>query len=135
LKEKVPKNYMELIKRLSVEELKELNEYVKEKVKNAYLKVKQMKEISYLLKSLESEPSRVSEPLEGTRLGIRFNQWRVLKVVVLTALSPEKVLRDLSVLKDILFRGLWGDPRRARAPAAGGRGVVCVKTQAIFETP
>ncbi len=124
LKEKVPKNYMELIKRLSVEELKELKEYVKEKVKNAYLKVKHMKEIEALIKSLslESESWRVSEPLEGTSLGIRFNPWQVLKVVVLTALSPEKVLRDLSVLKDILFRGLWGDPRRAQVPASGGGG-------------
>ncbi|MEW6656475.1 MAG: IS200/IS605 family accessory protein TnpB-related protein [Aquificota bacterium] len=135
LKEKVPKNYVELLRKLSIEELKELKEYVREKVKNAYLKAKHMKEISYLIKSLESEPRRVSEPLEGTSLGTQFNPWRVLKVVVLTALSPERVIRDLSVLKDILFRGLWGDPKRARAPTAGGRGVVCVKTQAIFETP
>ncbi|MCY0889734.1 MAG: hypothetical protein OWQ51_01920, partial [Pyrobaculum arsenaticum] len=119
-----------------VEELKELKEYVKEKVKNAYLKVKHMKEIEALIKSLslESEPWRVSEPLEGTSFNT-LNLWQVLKVVVLTALSPEKVLRDLSVLKEKLFRGLWGDPIWARVPAAGGGGVVCVKAQAIFETP
>jgi IS605 OrfB family transposase len=136
LKEKVPKNYMELIKRLSVEELKELKEYVKEKVKNAYLKVKHMKEIEALIKalSLGSEPERVLRPLEGTSFNT-LNLWRVLKVVVLTALSPGKVLRDLSVLKEKLFRGLWGDPIWARVPAAGGGGVVCVKAQAIFETP
>ncbi|MCY0867170.1 MAG: hypothetical protein OWQ49_06450, partial [Aquificaceae bacterium] len=64
-----------------------------------------------------------------------LNLWQVLKVVVLTALSPEKVLRDLSVLKEKLFRGLWGDPIWARAPTAGGRGVVCVEARAIFETP
>ncbi len=137
LKEKVPKNYMELIRRLSVEGLMELKEYVKEKVKNAYLKAKHIKEIEALIKvlSLGSEPWKVSEPLEGTSLGIRFNPWRVLKVVVLTALSPERILRDLSVLKGKLFQGLWGDPIWARAPTAGGGGVVCVKTQAIFETP
>ena len=135
LKEKVPKNYVELLRKLSIEELKELKEYVREKVKNAYLKAKHMKEISYLIKSLESEPRRVSEPLEGTSLGTQFNPWRVLKVVVLTALAPERVIRDLSVLKDILFRGLWGDPIWARAPTAGGRGVVCVEARAIFETP
>ncbi len=122
LKEKVPKNYMELIKRLSIKELKELKEYVKEKVKNAYLKAKHIKEIENLIKSLGSEPWRISKPLEGTSLDTRFNPWRVLKVVVLTALSPERVIRDLSVLKDILFRGLWGDPKRARAPTAGGGG-------------
>jgi len=122
LKEKVPKNYMELIKRLSIKELKELKEYVKEKVKNAYLKAKHIKEIENLIKSLGSEPWRIYKPLEGTSLDTRFNPWRVLKVVVLTALSPERVIRDLSVLKDILFRGLWGDPKRARAPTAGGGG-------------
>ncbi|MDM7267454.1 MAG: hypothetical protein P3W89_007530 [Aquificaceae bacterium] len=94
-----------------------------------------MKDKRYLLKSLESEPWIVSEPLEGTRLVILFNPWHVLMVVVLTALSPERVLRDLSVLNDILFRGVWGDPNWPREPAAGGRGVVCVKARAIFETP
>ena len=136
LKEKVPKNYMELIKRLSIEELRELKEYVKEKVKNAYLKAKHIKEIEALIKalSLGSEPERVLRPLGGTSFNT-LNLWRVLKVVVLTALSPGKVLRDLSVLKEKLFRGLWGDPIWARVPAAGGGGVVCVKAQAIFETP
>ncbi len=51
-----------------------------------------------------------------------FNPWRVLKVVVLTALSLERILRDLSVLKGKLFQGLWGDPRRALVPVAGDGG-------------
>ncbi len=133
LKEKVPKNYMELIRRLSVEGLMELKEYVKEKVKNAYLKAKHIKEIEALIKtlSLGSEPRRVFQPLDGTS-GDTLNLWRVLKVVVLTALSPEKVLRDLSVLKEKLFRGLWGDPRRAQVPVAGDGGVAYEYVSRLF---
>ncbi|MFN7064916.1 MAG: hypothetical protein ACK4OF_02025 [Aquificaceae bacterium] len=70
-----------------------------------------------IIKSLESEPMRAFRPLDGTSLSAHLNLWRVL-AVKLTALSPERVLRDLSVLK----KGLWGDPIRARAPASGGRG-------------
>ncbi|MDM7266581.1 MAG: hypothetical protein P3W89_002925, partial [Aquificaceae bacterium] len=74
-------------------------------------------------------PWRVSEPQEGTSLGIRFNPWQVLKVVVLLALSPEKVLRDLSVLKEILFQGLWGDPRLEQVHSSGcGGGGLCEST-------
>ncbi len=135
LKEKVPKVYKDLLKKLkaNVEYLTSLKEYVKEKVKNAYLKAKQLKLIDLVIKSLKSEPRRVLRPLDGTSKGI-LNPWQVLKVVVLTALSPERVLRDLSVLKEKLFRGLWGDPIWARAPAAGGGGGSPLKG-AIFETP
>ncbi len=64
--------------------------------------------------SLESKPGRISKPLDGTSLGIQgssLNLWRVLKVVVLTALSPEASLRDVSILKNILLRDKWGDPK------------------------
>ncbi|MFN7065268.1 MAG: IS200/IS605 family accessory protein TnpB-related protein [Aquificaceae bacterium] len=120
IKEKVPKAYMDLLNKLNLEELKELREYVKEKIKNAYLRSKHLRDIDHLIKSLESEPKRAFRPLDGTSLSAYNNLWRVLKVVVLTTLSPERVLRDLSVLK----KGLWGDPKRALAPTSGGRGVV-----------
>ncbi|MFN7064680.1 MAG: hypothetical protein ACK4OF_00820 [Aquificaceae bacterium] len=97
----------------ALEELKELREYVKEKVKNAYLRNKHLKEIDTLIKSLESEPKRVSEQMEGTSLDTYY-LWRVL-TVKLTAHSPERCLRDLSVLK----KGLWGDLIRALAPTSG----------------
>ncbi len=64
--------------------------------------------------SLESKPERISKPLVGTSLGIQgsgLNLWRVLKVVVLTALSPGASIRDVSILKKYLLRGKWGDPR------------------------
>ncbi len=64
--------------------------------------------------SLESKPERISKPLVGTSLGIQgssLNLWRVLKVVVLTALSPEASLRDVSILKKILLWDKWGDPK------------------------
>ncbi len=72
-------------------------------------------------------------PLDGTSEGIH-NPWQVLKVVVLTALSPERVIRDLSVLKEKLFQGSWGDPIWAQAPASGGGGGSPVRGT-IFETP
>ncbi|MFN7065822.1 MAG: hypothetical protein ACK4OF_06720 [Aquificaceae bacterium] len=71
-----------------------------------------------ITKSLDSEPKRAFRPLDGTSLSAYNNLWRVL-AVKLTALSPERCLRDLSVLK----KGLWGDPIWARAPTSGGRGV------------
>ncbi|MFN7066128.1 MAG: IS200/IS605 family accessory protein TnpB-related protein [Aquificaceae bacterium] len=117
IKEKVPKAYMDLLNRLGIEELKELREYVKKEVKNAYLRNKHLREIDHLIKSLESKPRRVSKQTDGTSLDTLY-LWRVL-AVKLTTLSPEKVLRDLSVLK----KGLWGDPIWARAPTSGGRGV------------
>ncbi len=60
----------------NIEYLTSLKEYVKEKVRNAYLKTKQLKLIDLAIKSLKSESRRVSKP----------------KVVMLTALSPERVL-------------------------------------------
>ncbi len=135
LKEKVPKVYRDLLNKLqnNLDAVKELKEYVKERVRNAYLKAKQLKLIDIAIKSLKSESRRVSKPLDGTSEGIH-NPWQVLKVVVLTALSPERVIRDLSVLKERLFQGLWGDPVWARVPAAGSGGGSFVK-EAIFEIP
>ena len=117
LKEKIPENYMELLKNLTIEELQELREYVAKKVKKQSIREARIREISNLIKSLGSEPERVSKPLDGTSLGIQgksLNLWRVLKVVVLTALSPEASLRDVSILKKILLRDKWGDPLRAQ---------------------
>ncbi|MFN7065947.1 MAG: IS200/IS605 family accessory protein TnpB-related protein, partial [Aquificaceae bacterium] len=133
IREKVPKAYMDLLNRLGIEELKELREYVKEKVKNAYLRNKHLKEIDHLIKSLESRPRRVSKQMDGISLDTLY-LWRVL-AVKLTTLSPEKVLRDLSVLKEKLFWGLWGDLIRALAPTSGGRGVVCGFHRLFLEHP
>ncbi|MDN5331640.1 MAG: hypothetical protein PWP45_865, partial [Tepidanaerobacteraceae bacterium] len=66
-----------------------------------------------LIKSFGSEPEKVSRPLDGTSLGAcsaSYNLWRVLKVAVVTPLSPEKVLRDVSVLKGVLLSGQVGRP-------------------------
>ncbi len=78
LRERIPKVYRDLLNKLqnNLDAIKELKEYVKEKVKNAYLKAKQLKLIDLAIKSLKSELRRVSRP----------------KVVVLTALSPGRVL-------------------------------------------
>ncbi len=78
LRERLPKAYKDLLKKLraNIEYLTALKEYVKERVKNAYLKAKQLKLIDIAIKSLKSESRRLSRP----------------KVVVLTALSPERVL-------------------------------------------
>ena len=123
LKERIPKAYKDILEKLkaNIEYLTSLKGYVREKVKNTYLKARQLKLIDIAIKSLKSESRRVSKPLDGTSESIR-NPWQVLKVVVLTALSPESVIRDLSVLKEKLFQGLWGDPIRALAPASGGGG-------------
>ncbi len=45
---------------------------------------------------------------------VKAQAWRVLKVVALTALSPEASLRDVSTLKKYLLWGKWGDPLRAQ---------------------
>ncbi|KUK08184.1 MAG: hypothetical protein XD49_1778, partial [Caldanaerobacter subterraneus] len=59
--------------------------------------------------SLESEPGRVLEPLDGTSFSAH-DFWQVLKAAVVTPLSPEKVPRDFSALKKLLIQGKWGDP-------------------------
>ena len=134
LKEKIPENYMELPKNLTIEELQELKEYVAKNVENKNIREARLREISNLIKSLESKTERVSEPLDGTSLGIRLNLWRVLKVVVLTALSPGASLRDVSILKGVIFprdvptlRGILfrvsGETQEGTVPVAEDRGV------------
>ncbi|WP_271628791.1 IS200/IS605 family accessory protein TnpB-related protein [Caldicellulosiruptor sp. DIB 104C] len=116
LKERIPHNYMELLSRLDANSLEELKEYVKKVVKNTYVRKKQLKEIDRAIKILQSpgsESGRASEPLDGTSSGVcgeTRNLWRVLRVAVVTPLSPERVLRDLSVLKSLLVSGQVGGP-------------------------
>lgn len=116
LKEQIPKRFMEFLKNLDINELEELKEYVKRTVKNEQLKKRHLKEIDKamkLLQSLGSEPGKVSRPLDGTSLGAcgsSHNLWQVLKVAVVTPLSPEKVLRDVSVLRSVLLSGQVGRP-------------------------
>jgi len=112
LQEKIPDNYIKFLNALTVDELEELKEYVKNTVKNKYLKKRHLKEINRAIKflqSLESEPERVLRPLDGTSFSI-YDFWRVLKVAVVTPLSPEKVKRDFSTLKELLIQGKWRDP-------------------------
>ncbi|MCG0276318.1 MAG: IS200/IS605 family accessory protein TnpB-related protein [Thermosediminibacteraceae bacterium] len=119
LKEQIPEGYMAILKELDDDELKELKEHVRKTVKNKEQKKRQLKEIDKaikLIQSLGSEPGKASRPLDGTSLGAcseRYNLWRVLKVAVVTPLSPEKVLRDISVLKRVIFSGQVGRPVRA----------------------
>ncbi|MCF6096145.1 IS200/IS605 family accessory protein TnpB-related protein [Thermovorax subterraneus] len=116
LKEQIPEGYMAILKDLDADELEELKEHVKKTVNNKHLKKRQLKEIEKairLLQSLGSEPGRVPRPLDGTSLSAyseSYNLWRVLKVAVVTPLSPEKVLRDVSVLKRVLHTGQVGRP-------------------------
>ena len=103
-----------------------MRDYVRENVSSRYLREEHLKAIEDLIESLESLGSEqvwVSERMDGTSLGIRGGILRVLRVVVLTALSPGRVLRDLSILKRLLLQGKWGDHLWARVPVAGDRGV------------
>jgi IS605 OrfB family transposase len=112
LQEKIPDNYIKFLNALTVEELEKLKEYVKKTVRNKHIKKKHIREINKaieFLQSLESESGRVLKPLEGTSFSI-YDFWRVLKVAVVTPLSPEKVPRDFSILKELLIQGKWGDP-------------------------
>jgi len=112
LQEKIPDNYMKFLNALTVEELEELKEYVKKTVRNKHLREKHIKEIKKAIKflqSLESEPGRVLRPLDGTSFSA-YDFWRVLKVAVVTPLSPEKVKRDFSTLKELLIQGKWRGP-------------------------
>ncbi|EMT37882.1 IS605 OrfB family transposase [Thermoanaerobacter thermohydrosulfuricus WC1] len=112
LQEKIPDNYIKFLNALTVDELEELKEHVKKTVRNKHLKKKHLREINKaieFLQSLESEPGRVLEPLDGTSFST-YDFWRVLKVAVVTPLSPEKVPRDFSTLKELLIQGKWGDP-------------------------
>ena len=116
LNERIPSNYMELLSCLDASSLEELKEYVIKTVKNVDLRKKQIKEIEYVMRMIQSpgsEPGRLPEPLDGTSEGSRsigYNLWRVLRVAVVTPLSPDRVLRDMSVLKSILVSGQVGRP-------------------------
>ncbi|MGB9813635.1 MAG: IS200/IS605 family accessory protein TnpB-related protein [Thermovenabulum sp.] len=116
LKEQIPEGYMAILKDLDADELEELKEHVKRTVKNKQLKKRQLKEIDRaikLIKSLGSEPGKALIPLGGTSISAystSYNLWRVLKVAVVTPLSPERVLRDVSVLKGVLHSGQVGRP-------------------------
>ncbi|WP_029688112.1 IS200/IS605 family accessory protein TnpB-related protein [Thermoanaerobacter sp. A7A] len=112
LQEKIPDNYIKFLNALTVEELEELKEHVKKTVKNIHIKKKHLKEINKaikLIQSLESEPGKVLRPLYGTSFST-YDFWRVLKVAVVTPLSPEKVKRDFSTLKELLIQGKWRGP-------------------------
>nr|WP_232841747.1 IS200/IS605 family accessory protein TnpB-related protein [Caldicellulosiruptor acetigenus] len=117
LKERIPHNYMALLSSLDVNSLEELKGYVRKAVKNPYVRKRQLREIDWAIKILQSpgsEPGRLRPlPLDGTskdsREGTR-NLWRVLRVAVVTPLSPERILRDLSVLKQLLVSGQVGGP-------------------------
>jgi len=71
--------------------------------------LKEIKRAIKILQSLESEPGRVLRPLDETSFS-DYNFWRVLKVAVVTPLSPEKVPRDFSTLKGLLIQGKWRKP-------------------------
>jgi len=112
LQEKIPDNYIKFLNALTVDELEELKEHVKKTVRNKHINKKHLKEIDKAIKflqSLESKPGRVLRPLDGTSFST-YDFWRVLKAAVVTPLSPEKVPRDFSALKELLIQGKWGDP-------------------------
>ncbi|SHM19640.1 transposase, IS605 OrfB family, central region [Caldanaerovirga acetigignens] len=116
IKERIPDNYMKLLENLDVDSLEDLKDYVSKAIKNRRLKKKQLKEIDYAIKvlqSLGSEPGEALIPLDGTSISAyseSYKLWRVLKVAVVTPLSPGKVLRDISVLKGVLHSGQVGRP-------------------------
>jgi len=116
LKEQIPEGYMSILEHLDAGELEKLKEHVKKTVKNKQLRKKHLKEIDRVkkwIRSLGSEPGEAPRPLDGTSLGAcseSLRLWRVLKVAVVTPLSPERVLRDVSVLKGVLFSGQVGRP-------------------------
>jgi IS605 OrfB family transposase len=112
LQEKIPDNYIKFLNKLTIDELEELKEHVKKTVKNINIKKKHLKEINKaikLIQSLESESERVLRPLYGTSFST-YDFWQVLKVAVVTPLSPEKVPRDFSTLKELLIQGKWRGP-------------------------
>ncbi|WAM34344.1 IS200/IS605 family accessory protein TnpB-related protein [Caldicellulosiruptor morganii] len=116
-KERIPANYMKLLNSLDVSSLEELKEYVSKEVKNIHLRRKQIKEIEYVMRKIQSpgsESGRLFAPLDGTSAGScseGYNLWRVLRVAVVTPLSPDRVLRDMSVLKSVLVSGQVGGPK------------------------
>jgi len=129
LRERIPHNYMLLLSSLDTNSLEEIKEYVKKVVKNPNVRKKQLKEIDRViefLRSSGSETGRLSEPLDGTSAGScgkNHNPWRVLRVVVVTPLSPGKVLRDMSVLKSLLVSGQVGRPSFGASSCFLGQGL------------
>jgi len=117
LKEQIPDGYMAIVEHLDAGELEGLKEHVKKTVKNKRLRKKRLREIDRVKKwiqSLESEPGEESRPLYGTSLGAcsgSYRLWRVLKVAVVTPLSPEKVLRDVSALRGGIVLRASGETR------------------------
>ncbi|WP_039764063.1 IS200/IS605 family accessory protein TnpB-related protein [Caldicellulosiruptor sp. F32] len=129
LRERIPHNYMLLLSRLDVNNLEELKEYVRKVVKNKHLRRKQLREIDRvigILQSSGSEPGRLFVPLDGTSAGSRgknHNPWRVLRVAVVTPLSPDRVLRDMSVLKLLLISGQVGKTWKGASSCFLGQGL------------
>lgn len=142
LKERIPHNYMELLSSLDVDNLEELKEYVRKVVKNKYLRRRQLKEIDNTIEflkgsraSLESESGKTLEPLDGTSssvFGLNHSLWRVLKVAVVTPLSPERVLRNISVLKGLLISGQVGRLKCERKSLLLGVGAMVVPNTASW---
>ena len=113
LNENLPKYCKDILKRTNKDVLEKLKQKVPELISSPYKRKQEYQQINIAIKSLETESGRMSRPLGGTSLDIR-QSWLVLKVVVLTALSPEtfarrKTLRDVSTLKKFLFQGKWGN--------------------------
>ncbi|ACI22196.1 putative transposase DNA-binding domain family [Thermodesulfovibrio yellowstonii DSM 11347] len=138
LKEQIPDGYMKVIEHLNVDDLDRLKDYIKKVVKNRYLKRKHFKEIERvknLIQNLKSESGRVSGPLDGTSLGTcssSYKTWQVLKVAVVTPLSPEKTLRDVSVLRRIIHLGQVGRPWHGRKFLLLGAGAMVVPNTASW---
>ncbi|WP_408605209.1 hypothetical protein [Caldicellulosiruptor saccharolyticus] len=79
-----------------------------------------------ILQSSGSESGRLSVPLDGTSAGSRgknHNPWRVLRVAVVTPLSPDRVLRDMSVLKSFLISGQVGKTCKGASSCFLGQGL------------
>jgi len=92
--------------------------------------IKQLREIDRvigILQSSGSEPGRLSEPLDGTSKDshrkLSCNLWRVLRVAVVTPLSTDRVLRDMSVLKSFLISGQVGKTREGASSCFLGQGL------------
>ena len=129
MKERIPHNYMLLLSRLDVNSLGELKEHIKKAVKSPNVRKRQLREIDWAIKILQSSGSelgKASEPLDGTSSGVcgeTRNLWRVLRVAVVTPLSPDRVLRDMSVLKELLVSGQVGRPRFGASSCFLGQGL------------
>uniref|UniRef100_A0A7V4KDM5 Uncharacterized protein n=1 Tax=Fervidobacterium pennivorans TaxID=93466 RepID=A0A7V4KDM5_FERPE len=102
---------------------------MKKAVKSPNVRKRQLREIDWAIKILQSSGSelgKASEPLDGTSSGVcgeTRNLWRVLRVAVVTPLSPDRVLRDMSVLKELLVSGQVGRPRFGASSCFLGQGL------------